>query len=75
MTFKVGVTRDLMMADGEPCFGPRAFEVLEANPDIAWEWLSEDLNEVTPDIAARYDGLHVNLPRVTPASWRAATAG
>ena len=32
MAFKVGVTRDLMMADGQPCFGPRAFEVLKGNP-------------------------------------------
>ena len=68
MAFKVGVTRDLMMADGEPCFGPHAFEVLQGNPDIAWEWLPEDLTEVTPDVAARYDGLHVNLPRVTATS-------
>jgi phosphoglycerate dehydrogenase-like enzyme len=68
MPFKVGVTRDLMMADGEPCFGQRAFEVLRANPDIAWEWLSEDLTEVTPDVAARYDGLHVNAPRVSKAT-------
>ena len=37
MAFKVGVTRDLMMADGQPCFGPRAFDVLKGNPDIAWE--------------------------------------
>jgi D-3-phosphoglycerate dehydrogenase len=66
--FRVGVTRDLRSADGEPCFGRRAFDVLKANADIAWEWLSEDPKEVTPDIAARYDGLHLNLPRVTPAS-------
>lgn len=68
MAFKVGVTRDLMMADGQPCFGPRAFDVLKGNRDIAWEWLPEDVVEVTPDIAARYDGLHVNAPRVTSAT-------
>ena len=68
MTFRVGVTRDLRTVDGEPCFGRRAFDVLEANADIEWEWLSEDPKEVTPEIAARYDGLHLNLPRVTSAS-------
>jgi D-3-phosphoglycerate dehydrogenase len=68
MTFRVGVTRDLRTVDGEPCFGRRAFDVLEANADIGWEWLSDDPKEVTPEIAARYDGLHLNLPRVTPAS-------
>jgi len=67
VTFRVGVTRDLRTVDGEPCFGRRAFDVLAANADIKWEWLSEDPKEVTPEIAARYDGLHLNLPRVTAA--------
>jgi phosphoglycerate dehydrogenase-like enzyme len=68
MVFKVGVTRDLLRADGTPAFEARAFEVLAANPAIDWEWVAEDVAEITPDIAARYDGLHVNLPRVTAAS-------
>ena len=68
MPFKIATTRDLRMADGEPAFGDRALAVLKANPDIEWEWVSEDLVEVTPDIAARYDGLHLNAPRVTAAS-------
>lgn len=68
MTFKVGVTRDLLTAAGTPAFGDRAFRELNANPAIAWEWLPEDVPEITPDIAARYDGLHVNIPRVTAAS-------
>src|SRR5918999_3133927 len=68
MTFKIGVTRGLLMARGEPCFNPRAFEVLKANKDIAWEWIPEDLREITPDVAARYDSLLVNLSRVTRAS-------
>ncbi|MEL6374897.1 MAG: NAD(P)-dependent oxidoreductase [Pseudomonadota bacterium] len=68
MTFKVGTTRDLLTANGEPCFGPRALEILKAEPAITWEWIPEDVDEITPDIAARYDALHVNLPRVTAAS-------
>lgn len=68
MTFKVGVTRDLLTAAGTPAFGTRALDVLAANPAITWEWLPEDVAEITPDIAARYDGLHVNVPRVTAAS-------
>jgi phosphoglycerate dehydrogenase-like enzyme len=68
MPFKIATTRDLRMADGEPAFGDRALAVLKANPDIEWEWVPEDLVEVTPDVAARYDGLHLNAPRVTPAS-------
>ena len=68
MTFRVGTSRDLLQADGEPCFGTRAFEVLKANPDIEWEWIADTFDEVTPAIAARYDALHINLPKVTPIS-------
>lgn len=68
MTFKVASTRDLMTADGEPCFPARAFDVLQAAPDIEWQWLPEDVTEITPEIMASYDGLHVNLPLVTAAS-------
>lgn len=68
MAFKVGITRDLLTAAGVPAFGPRALDELKANPDIVWEWLPGELAEITPEVAARYDALHVNLPRVTAAS-------
>jgi phosphoglycerate dehydrogenase-like enzyme len=68
MTFKVGITRDLLDATGAPCFGSRALDELSANPAIEWEWIPEALGVITPDVAARYDGLHVNLPRVTAES-------
>ncbi len=68
MTFKVGVTRDLLTAKNEPCFDRQAFDVLKGNPAITWEWLPEAVTEITPDIAACYDGLHINLPRVTATS-------
>ena len=68
MTFKIASTRDLITADGEPCFPGHVFDVLKAEPAISWEWLAEDVGEITPDIMASYDGLHVNLPLVTAAS-------
>lgn len=68
MAFKVGLTRDLLTKSGKPCFDERALEVLDGSRDIEWEWVAEDFTELTPDVAARYDGLHLNLPRVTPAS-------
>ncbi len=68
MTFKVGVTRDLLRADATPAFDPAAFDELKANAAITWEWLPAHIDEITPDIAATYDALHVNLPRVTAAS-------
>lgn len=68
MPFKIASTRDLLKGDGTPAFLPAAFDELNRNPDIEWEWLPETVTEITPDIAARYDGLHVNLPSVTAAS-------
>ncbi|MEM7774638.1 MAG: NAD(P)-dependent oxidoreductase [Pseudomonadota bacterium] len=68
MSFKVGVTRDLLTASGDPCFNPAAFEELARNPDIDWTWLPDNIPEITPDIAAEYDGLHINLPRITKAT-------
>lgn len=62
--FKIGTTRDLMTAAGAPCFPPAAFDVLKANPDIEWQWLDDDVAEITPELMAAYDGLHVNLPPV-----------
>ncbi len=66
--FKIGTTRDLLTADGTPCFPVAAFEELAGHEGLSWEWLPEDVDEITPDIAAQYDGLHCNLPRVTAAS-------
>jgi phosphoglycerate dehydrogenase-like enzyme len=68
MSFKIGVTRDLMASDGGPCFPEAAFGELEGREGIAWEWLPENVPEITAEIAARYDGLYCNLPRVTAAS-------
>ncbi|MEM1164437.1 MAG: NAD(P)-dependent oxidoreductase, partial [Pseudomonadota bacterium] len=68
MTFRIASTRDLLTADGRPAFGEAAFDELARNAEIEWEWLPEAVTEITPEIAARYDGLHVNLPSVTAAS-------
>ena len=68
MSFKVGLTRDLLDANGNPSFGEAALKVLDTNPAIEWEYLTEDCTEISPDIAAAYDGLYVNTPLVTAAS-------
>lgn len=67
MAFKLGVTRDAMDASGEPNFGRAAFSVLDRNPDLTWEWLAENVREITPDIAAQYDGIYLLSARM-PAS-------
>ncbi len=66
--FRVGLTRDLLDAVGEPSFGRGPLALLEGDPRIEWEFLPESVAEITPDIMARYDGLYVNSPRVAAAA-------
>ena len=66
--FRVGLTRDLLTRSGEPSFGQGPLALLDSDPRIDWEFLPESVDEITPDIMARYDGLYVNAPRVSAAS-------
>jgi phosphoglycerate dehydrogenase-like enzyme len=66
--FRVGLTRDILKPGGEPSFGSGPLALLAEDPRIEWEFLPEAVDEITPDIMARYDGLYVNAPRVTAAS-------
>ena len=68
MSFRLGISRDVLDASGEPSFGRRALDVLAEHPALHWEYIPEALREVTPEVAARYDGLYVNTPNVTSAS-------
>jgi phosphoglycerate dehydrogenase-like enzyme len=65
---RVGLTRDLLNRNGEPSFGRAALDVLDRCAGLEWEWIPEPLTEITPDIAACYDAIHLNGPRVTSAS-------
>lgn len=67
MTFKVGLSSGLLDSEGEPIFGRAALAALD-QPGISWEWVPGLHDEITPELAARYDALHINLERVTPAS-------
>ena len=68
MKFKLGIVRDVLNAAGEPSFGSRALEVLKGNPELDWEYTAEAVKEITPELAARYDGLYVNSSRVSSAT-------
>lgn len=68
MSFRIGLTHDLLDATGRPSFGEAPLQVLDGNPDIEWEYLPAGLTELTADICARYDGLYVNTPLVSAAS-------
>jgi len=66
-TFRVGLTRDILDSRGEPAFGRKALAILDEAPGIDWEYLPAVVRELTPDHAARYDAVYVNMAR-TPAS-------
>ena len=66
--FRVGLTRDILTPRGEPSFGSGPLALLADDPRVEWDFLLESVDEITPDIMARYDGLYVNGPRVTAAS-------
>ena len=68
MTFKLGIVRDVLNAAGEPSFGAGALEVLKGNPALDWEYTAQSEKEITPELAARYDGLYVNSSRVSAAT-------
>jgi D-3-phosphoglycerate dehydrogenase len=62
---RAGITRDLRNPGGEPAFGRAALDVLDRCDAIEWEWLPENPPVITQDMAARYDAIHINGPRVT----------
>jgi D-3-phosphoglycerate dehydrogenase len=68
VTFRVGVTSDILDAKGEPVFGREPLEALDAAKGLEWEWLPKGIREITPDFAARYDALYVNSPKVPAAA-------
>jgi D-3-phosphoglycerate dehydrogenase len=63
--FRLGIVRDVLNAKGEPSFGTAALEVLKGNPALDWEYTAQPVREITPELAARYDGLYVNSSRVS----------
>jgi D-3-phosphoglycerate dehydrogenase len=66
--FRVGLTRDILDSRGEPAFGRAALSILEGAPSIDWEYLPAVVPEVSPEHAARYDALYVNIARVPAAA-------
>jgi phosphoglycerate dehydrogenase-like enzyme len=68
MSFKVGVTSDILDAKGEPVFGREPLQALDAAKELEWEWLPKALREITAEHAGKYDALYVNSPKVPAAA-------
>jgi len=64
---RVGITRDILDAHGEPAFGRKPLALLDGAETLDWEYLPEVVPHLAPDHAAHYDAVYVNAARV-PAS-------
>jgi phosphoglycerate dehydrogenase-like enzyme len=68
-SFRVGLTRDFRRPDGSFAFAPAAgLEALTEAPGIDWEYLREDVAELTPELLRDYDALFHFSVQVTAAS-------
>ena len=64
---RVGITRDTLRDDGKPIFDPQALRMFDT-PQFEWEFIPENVKELTAAHAAAYDALCVLNPRVTAAT-------
>lgn len=65
--FRVGVSPEVVTADGGTVFGDDAMKILE-DPAIEWEYLPERVPELTQEHAARYDAFCLMTAKVTRAT-------
>lgn len=63
-TFRIGISRDVLTADGGTVFGTEALAVLD-DPAVTWEILPEKVPELTQAHAAAYDAICLLSARVT----------
>jgi D-3-phosphoglycerate dehydrogenase len=66
--FRVALTRDFLDAGGEVALPADTFAALDRTPGVSWEYLPQDVPEITPDVAARYDAILTLRPRYSAAS-------
>ena len=64
-SFRVGVTRDFLRPDGTLGYGDIGLGLLDAAPDITYEFLATDAAELVADAIRDVDALVVLGPRIT----------
>ena len=52
---KVGVARSALLENGATFFDPAALGILDATPEIDWEYLPDPVRRLTADHCAAYD--------------------
>lgn len=65
--FRVGITSDVLMSNGQPIFGTEVLGLLDDSA-VEWEYMGQDSGEITPAHAARYDAICAMVTRVTSHS-------
>lgn len=68
MPFRVGLTHDFLKPDGTIGWGDIRLDLLDAAPNLEWEFLAEATPELTPAQVDGYDALIVLGGRVTAAT-------
>jgi D-3-phosphoglycerate dehydrogenase len=63
MSFRVGITRDTLRADGTSIFDKRALQILDA-AKLPWDFIADNVTELTAAHGAQYDALCVLNPKV-----------
>jgi D-3-phosphoglycerate dehydrogenase len=66
MSFKVGITRDTLRADGTSIFDQRALRIFD-EAKLQWEFIPDNVKELTAAHGAEYDALCVLNPKVPAA--------
>jgi D-3-phosphoglycerate dehydrogenase len=64
--FRVGITRDVVRADGTSIFDKRALQIFD-EAKLPWEFIADDAKELTAAHGAQYDALCVFNPKVPAA--------
>src|SRR5918993_603994 len=72
-SFRVGITRDFLAADGSVAFGDIGLGLLDVAPGVAWEFLADLTPELSAEQIDGYDALVVLGPRVPAAAVAGAT--
>jgi phosphoglycerate dehydrogenase-like enzyme len=65
--FRIGVTRDVRLADGSFVFAPFDLSALDVDV-VEWDFLAEDARPLTPELLDGLDGLYHFSAPVTAAS-------
>ena len=66
MSFTVGITRDTLRADGTSIFDKRALQIFD-DAKLSWEFIPDNVKELTAAHGAQYDALCVLNPKVPAA--------